>query len=299
MSEARADEALTMLGPVPDISSVNPNLKGNIYAAAFDLYRDAVGMTHVAGHLYSDENPNGALGREQAILAGLLMRIAKFMTSVMQLSDGQRDKREVVLVLNRCIVESVVNLRFLVEKADPKFFAQFVEFSLGPERELYDGIQKNIQARGSTLPIEERMLKSINRICRLSGMTIDQVRLKYGDWGGGVRERLKALDLQDAYAGFQRVPSHSVHGSWVDLLFHYLDESGDGFTPRSDPSEVDPRMWLPTALLVIDAVETYLSSCFPDFPELSGFLDRLSILRERIMAIDGLHEQWMSKKGAE
>jgi hypothetical protein len=222
------------------------------------------------------------------------MRIAKFMTAVMQLSDGDRDKREVIAALNRSIVESVVNLRFLITKDDPRFFSQFVEFSLGPERELYDAVQKNIEARGSTLPIEKRMLESVARICRLSGTTIDQVRVKYGDWGGGLRQRLKAIDFEESYVGLQRIPSHSVHGSWVDLLFHYLDEAGDGFTPRSLNSEADPRLWLPTALLVLDCVVSYVSKQFPDFQELPALLNRLSVLREGIVSVDRLHESWVS-----
>lgn len=226
MSKEGADRILELLGPVPDTAAVKPDSKADIFSAAFELYRDTATVVHVAGHLYADDTPDGALPRNQAILVGLLMRIAKFMAAVMQLSDGQRDKRKVIAALNRSIIESVVNLRFPTAKSDPKFFSQFVEFSLGPERELYDAVQQNIKARGRTLAIEERMLKSIECVCRLSGTTIDQVRVKYGDWGGGVKERLKAIDFEESYAGLQRIPSHSVHGSWIDLLFHYSDESG-------------------------------------------------------------------------
>lgn len=44
-------------------------------------------------------------------------------------------------------MESATNLRFLVLKNEDRFFEQFVAFSLSPERELYDCIQKNIALR--------------------------------------------------------------------------------------------------------------------------------------------------------
>jgi hypothetical protein len=67
-----------------------------------------------------------------------------------------------VQALNRIIFESAVSLEFLVLSQDGKYFDQFVDFGLGPERELYDQIQANIQARaGEVWPIEERLLGSI------------------------------------------------------------------------------------------------------------------------------------------
>ena len=289
-----AETIQEVLGEVPDIAGVRPDSKTDIFSTAFDLYRDTVGVVTAIANIYTAETAHDPLPRGQAILVGLLMRIAKFMTAVMQLSDGQRDKGEVILALNRSIMESVVNLKVLIAKDDPRVFSQFVEFSLGPERELYDAIQQNIGQRGSTLPIEERMIRSIDRICRLSGVAIDQVRAKYGDWGGGLKERLKAVGLEDGYVHFQRVPSHAVHGSWVDLLLHFLDESGNGFKPRSRPTSTDPRLWLPTALLVLDSTQEYLAKYFRNFDELALFMRRIEILRDRVVQLDKIHEDWMS-----
>src|SRR5579864_8893967 len=114
------------------------------------------------------------------------------MLVVTQLSS-KGDRAEVVSALCRSINESAINLEFLVHTNDDKYFDQFVKFSLGPERELYDIIQAKIAARGGDVwPIEYRMLKSINNVCQASGVKIEEVNRKYGDWGGGLRERLKA-----------------------------------------------------------------------------------------------------------
>lgn len=52
-----------------------------------------------------------------------------------------------------------------------------------------------------------------------------------------VRERMKAIDEEYLYLVVQRIPSHAVHGSWVDLLLHHLDEHGGGFAPDSQWSQ--------------------------------------------------------------
>ena len=86
-------------------------------------------------------------------------------------------------------------------KNEDRFFDQFVRFSLAPERNHYGVIQKNVAKRGGEiLPIERRMLKSIDRVCRISGVDITDVKPKMGDWGGGLRNRLIALGEGEWYA---------------------------------------------------------------------------------------------------
>jgi hypothetical protein len=189
-----------------------------INAVAFELYKEAWSVVNLAAHLLDEAaSAKGGWPRNQAICAGLMIRICKFMLVVTQLS-AKGDRSEVVSALNRSIMESAINLEFLVSKNDDKYFDQFVKFSLGPERELYDIIEANVAARGGEVwPIEQRMLESINSVCQASGVKIGEVNRKYGDWAGGLRERLKALGKEEQYVGMQRLPSHAVHGTWVDL----------------------------------------------------------------------------------
>src|SRR6266705_2670367 len=166
-----------------------------INVVAFELYKEALSVVNFAAHLLDEPAAvKGGWPRNQAICAGLMIRIAKFMLVVTQLST-KRDRAEVVTALNRSIMESAINLEFLVSTNDEKYFDQFVRFSLGPERELYDIIQANVAARGGEVwSIEQRMLESINHVCQESGVKIEEVNRKYGDWSGGLRERLKALN---------------------------------------------------------------------------------------------------------
>jgi hypothetical protein len=260
---------------------------------AFDLYRETAMVLVVTSQCSPTEN--GVLTRNQAICAGLLVRIVKFMTAVMQLSSST-DRAEIVMALNRSIHESEINLRFLLLKNEERFFDQFVLFSLGPEREMYDTIQQNIAARGGErLPIEDRMLESIARVCKASGIAIDQVDPKYRNWGGTVRDRLKELGEEDLYA-VQRIWSHAIHGTWVDLLFHNLRETDQGFELRSEYTAVDERLMLPLCTKLLQAAEQYIHFFFPGIPEINPLLDRIQDLSERIEKVDLTAEDWKSSK---
>jgi hypothetical protein len=195
-------------------------------------------------------------------LRGFLVRIAKFMLAVVQLCAGH-ERGEVILALNRSILESVANLRFLVLKNEERFYDQFVKFSLGPERELYDLVLKNVKDRGGKqLVIEKQILASINRICNASGVKIEEVNSKQGDWGGGLRNRLEALGNPDAYVLQQRMPSHAVHGTWVDLLLHHLQVRNDGFEPNPDWFASDAQLLNAVSVHVINAIREYLQRFF-------------------------------------
>jgi hypothetical protein len=269
--------------------------KDDFDVLAFDLYRETAIVLSVSTHASPVEN--GVLTRNQAICAGLLVRIVKFMTAVMQLS-ASTNRGEVVMTLNRSIHESELNLRFLLLKNEARFYDQFVNFSLGPEREMYDIIQRNIAKRtGKILPIEQRMLESIDRVCKASGVEITNVDPKFRDWGGPVRNRLIALGEEDLYAT-HRIGSHAVHGTWVDLLFHNLKESNGGFEVVAEHSPVDSRLMLPLCEKLLQATEQYIEFFFPDMPELKPLLRRIGDLRERAEKVDRAAEEWLVKKRA-
>jgi hypothetical protein len=126
----------------------------------------------------------GGVPRNQAICTGLIVRILKFMTVVVQLSS-QGNRREVVYALNRSVVGSATNLEFLVCADDDKYFDQFVKCSLSPEREFYDKIQDAVAERkGKILPVEQSILDSIDEVCSASGVKIEDVDRKHINWGG-------------------------------------------------------------------------------------------------------------------
>lgn len=261
---------------------------------AFALYKEASRVVAFAAHLLDEASADqGGFARNQAICAGLMVKISKFMLAVVQLSTGD-DRGEIVLALNRIIFESAISLEFLVRSKDDKYFDQFVDFSLGPEREVYDQIQVNIAARkGEVLPIEKRLIDSISYMCSASGMTIEEVQRKHRDWGENVRVRLKALGKESLYATVYRMPSHAVHGTWPDLFTGHLtyDEKTKLFRPEAKWTRVGSRLLAPIALLVLEAVDPYLDRFFPASAERDSLKERIVDLRDRLVEADEADEK--------
>jgi hypothetical protein len=264
---------------------------------AFELYKEAASVVNLASHLLDESAAiNGGWQRNQAICAGLLVRISKFMIVVTQLSAGG-NRAEVIAALNRSILETAVNLEFLVTANDGQYFDKFVTIGLGPERELYDTIQANIAARGGeVLPIERRMLSSIDDVCRMSSVKIEDVDRKHKDWAGNVRARLQAIGKGEHYAAMMRVPSHAVHGNWVDLYKNHLEINPKSglFSPKSSFTYVDERHLGPIAIVVLDAQAPYLLHYFSGVPETGVLLARMDDLSGRISKVGGAHERLLN-----
>lgn len=300
MKGGTPEELESMLMPRVDTSEIGAETdREKVNAIVFELYKEAASIVNMAAHLLDDVAfHKGGWPRNQAICAGLMIRITKFMIVVAQLS-AERNRAEVVFALSRSIMESAINLEFLLRKSEDRYFDQFVEFSLGPERELYDIIQSNIAARrGEVWPIEQRMLDSINDVCGASGVKIGELKQRYGDWGGGVRERLKALDKEHRYTGMARLPSHAVHGTWVDLYKNHLkyDSGSAVFSPDPQFSDVDARHLGPVAIFILEAVRPYVESFFSGVPESKLVLERTDDLTNRLLEADAAHERLMSKE---
>ena len=185
---------------------------------SFALFKEAAGIVWVTCSPYYETGDGPTMNRNQAVCAGFLSRISKIMVSVAKLSSGE-EHGEVVPILNRCILESSVDLQYLLKKNDDAVFERFVKVGLKSERELYDIIQKNITNRnGQELEIERDMLLSIARTCEDSGVKIEELNSRPGSWGGSYKHRMKEIGLEEGYPILQGMTSQAVHGSWSDLI---------------------------------------------------------------------------------
>jgi Family of unknown function (DUF5677) len=299
LTEGKTEELERMLSPRVEIGAIaGEKDPEKLNELVFELYKEALSIVNLVAHLLDDAAAaKGGWTRNQAACAGLMIRISKFMLVVTQLG-ATKNRAEVVHALNRSILESCTNLEFLASRNEEQWFEQFVKFSLGPERALYDLIQKNVAERGGGVrPIEKRMLESIDNVCAASGARIQDVNQKYGDWGGGVRERLKALKKEELYVGVQRIPSHAVHGTWVDLIMNHLEYDGkkDVYMPHSDFGWVDARLLGPIAIFVLEATKAYLERYFSHIPESKLLFERIDDLSDRIFQVDSAHENLMNR----
>ena len=268
---------------------------GKFGSLLFDLYKEAGGLLTVASAAYVGyPGDTVKLERNQAICAGLLVRITKLMTSVVKLSSGL-EHGETVQLLNRCIIESIVNVRYLLLKDSGEVYDKFVKSSLRPERELYDIIHENVRLRGrERLVIEERILKSILNKCQSSGVTIEEINPKAGSWGGSLQDRVKALGFGErAYTVLQGIPSHAIHGTWMDLLNNHLLRRESAFEPNFDHLKTEGELLWPVAFLAAEAARDYLDKYFGR-QHAETLYERLDSVQERLMKVAKSTGDWQN-----
>ena len=258
---------------------------------SFALFKEAAGIVWVTCNAYYETGDGPTMNLNQAVCAGFLSRISKIMVSVAKLSSGE-EHGEVVQILNRCILESSVDLQYLLLKDDDAMYERFVKFGLKGERELYDIIQKNITNRnGQELEIERDMLLSIARTCEDSGVKIEEINSRAGSWGGSYRDRMTEIGLEEGYPIFQGMTSQAVHGSWSDLIRNYLNKSDTGYEPKPDHTQTEGKLFGPTALFATNAAKVYIDRFF-DPREAEPLVYRLDDLQQRLALVENSRPGW-------
>ena len=258
---------------------------------SFALYREAAIFVWVTCNGYYETGDGSTMTRNQAVCTGLLSRISKLMVSVLKLSSDV-EHGESVQILNRCILESSVDLQYLLMKDDDTVYERFVKVGLKGERELYDIILENITNRkGQELDIERGMLLSIARTCEHSGMKIEEIDPKAGSWGGSYRDRLVAIGLGEGYPILQGMTSQAVHGSWSDLIRNYLSKNDTGYEPRPDHTQTDGELFGPMALFATNAAKVYIDSFF-DSRDAEPLVHRLADLQQRLAIVEASRPGW-------
>jgi Family of unknown function (DUF5677) len=191
------------------------------------------------------------------VLIGLLNRCARLMVANMRLSCTRR-YGETTRLLDRCIAESAIKIRWLCRANQSERFIAFLADSLKKDLSLKELIDANVIKRGgSRLVIEARMLRSIQKCIDLAGLSEAEARAakKLPDFASICRD----LDLGDEfYLTIQRIGSNPVHGTWTELVANYLDhEHGRGFSPRDHDVETQDVQFVVIARLVLAAITAF------------------------------------------
>ncbi len=222
-----------------------------------------------------------------AILTGLLNRCTRLMLSNIVLSHKGRFG-ETTAILDRCIFESSLNVRWLCLKNSEDYFERFLADGLKTEIELENKITENITDReGEVLVIEERMLKSIDNYIDKSGLTRDEINdsKKLPDIASILRDLGSDRLL---YVVKQRLGSHHVHGTWPSLLSHYLEaDEKNEFYPRDNNCETNPNQFVITPLLVLEALKAFITFVI-EKEDAVEILNLLESIKEEIVEIHHL-----------
>ena len=262
------------------------------YPIVFELYKHVAIMGITCAQIRHDSPDFRQFPvRHYAILIGLLNRICRLMLSSIALTH-EGHYGETMRLLNRCIVESVVNILWLCKQNDPSLFQRFLADGTKSEVELLDIILNNISQRdGQTLVIEDRMLRSMHRFINSTGLSSEEVMAtpKLPNF----KDRLTTLDFNDqAYLAIQKMGSHAIHGTWPDLLRFYLDwDEGDKFLPADLGSRPNAFDYIHISSFVIDAMRCFLNYISESKYNLDEWLPQIKLTSDLLTKVENLRSE--------
>jgi hypothetical protein len=190
-------------------------------------------------------------------------------------------------------------IRYMIETFSPELIDSYIAYSFRHERKLLDVIQENIVARdGEALPIEDRVLKSINRSVAAAKIAIENINsTQKGAWGGkNLFEKAQVVGLESAYLAAFGGASHSVHGNWHEIYGNHLHwDEKEGFTPNLNWHRPRPQVLFALSTLVIDTLGIYFDfMCGEQASELFG--KPLEDLSARLLQVNDAHEAYLTNK---
>jgi hypothetical protein len=289
--------------PFPEIERVEPDLsvleaattEAPFLRIAFDLLREATGYVTIAANIIKD---GPTLSRDNAVINGNLVRLWKLLVEI--LDRTAEHHRETASILSRLMFETIVNTKYIMRNFSPEIIESYIRHSLRHERELRDTIQKNIAARnGIVKPIEDRMLRSIEKAEKYAGISLDSIDTtkRPKAWGDvSLWKKAEQVGLELPYLAVFGGMSHNVHGSWQDLYEYHLEPQEDGtFLPNLNWKQPRPQILNSTSKLVMDLLWAYFEHLKrPDIEEY--FCPKLDDLWKRVEQADRAHENWLANK---
>jgi hypothetical protein len=228
------------------------------------------------------------LRRDEAIRRGLIQRMARLGRSM--LGDAMREDGYQQPALGRQIIDAAASYFYLAEDTDGSRHQAYVNYSLAEEKAGLEIVVAQIKERGGeTLPIEQRMQRSIERMAQAAGTTFESVPGKAKCGWPSTEERLLGLSAV-GYLPF-RTGSSAIHSSWAALLQRDLGEVKGGFV--LDPtSYADVRPMTAAALFIGEAAADHLEREGTE-AERVWFAERLSAAVENVRELDLAHEQFL------
>ncbi len=256
-------------------------------AAAVELLKEAGVLATIAAAII----PQQPRLRNEAILSGMMARIAKLTLAMVAETCELRGENQ--LAVSRPIMETVANLMYLLgDSGNGERFDAFVTDSLIAEREFLKAVDRNVNDRGVSPPIEDRILNSIHRTASAAGVRLEDLPPRRRTGWPSTEARIGMLDPQ-LYEAF-RMGSNALHGTWSDLYLNHLEDGGDGtFAPRLDHVAPRPQPVLASGALLCTAIYGYANHLGD--VTLREFDPRLRSLLERLRVVDTLHERFLGR----
>lgn len=273
--------------------------EGEFMNLAVELLKELGTLSAICSCTYKldEENKPRKWTRNEAIVGGLMVRLNKLQIGFL---DQICQKRlEIAMIIFRCIAETLINIRYLLEKNSDELADKFIEYSLREEKRLLNKINKNIGMRGSELPIEKRMKKSILRSFKTSDFKLEDVKEeRFDSWEKTIRERAKRVGMIEIYSALFSLPSHDVHGNWQDLISNHLEFENGEFSPNTNWKMPRPQPIFAICVLSAEINKIYMEKMMPSCPDRNKIISLLSDVYSRARLADKLHEEFLQRDSA-
>jgi hypothetical protein len=253
---------------------------------AFEWYKHTALLAATAMRIHPQSSALRELAAEKdAVLRGLLNRCARLMLGTLRLTSTAKHG-EAAMILARCINESAVVGRWLIIKERDGSFRKYFADALRTELELRRMVEAAVDERGGAQwPIEARMLAFVEKLLLLAGLTPFDVKSA----GRLPTFRTMATEVglgELAYVFLHRLGSQSVHGTWSDLVDHYLltTTSPSSFSVRDNDVRPQVPLFVLPALQVNQFVYAYARYRAVPCRERKSFLLRSRLVHRRLLA---------------
>jgi hypothetical protein len=268
--------------------------KEDLFMDAYvELLKHSIQMLyHVVDFKYCDDEGNPKkINKDDAVLGGNLTRLIKLNTSFLQnICEG---KLEICHIINRCIAETSVNIKFILIESEERVKRNYIKHSLITEKELWEIILNSIRIRGGdVLPIEQRMQKSIQNSFDNSDFDLEEVK-RSSKWKS-IKSRADEVAGELFYSVFYGIASHSIHGNWQEILFNNLTKFEEGFKLNLQWQRPRPQIIDGPIMMNLDIVNLFSDKELKDHEHFEILKEKSALLMTYLTSLTNKHEQWLS-----
>lgn len=266
--------------------------EGDFNEICVDFLKEAGSYLCVSCNIYPRAR---SWNEKEAAICGNGIRMFELLNAF--LDQTCQHRREISEIISRLIFETGVTIRFLIDSDDPKILKSYILSGFKFERKLRSIIHRRIEERGGQiLPIESRMIDSINNFMKNSSVSEDDLLKIERNWAGkNLYEKAQSVGWEEPYLAMFAGMSNAVHGNWSDLQFHHLRRLDCGrYEGIFDWSP--PR---PQALMAVAKITGQISQDIVDFFGVDEATDAISVrvneFFARIGIIEAAHESFLQQ----
>jgi hypothetical protein len=198
------------------------------------------------------------------VILGLFSRIVRFLA--LQLNNTSFWSIDISRIILRCIVETAINLGYLLTKNEINLYRSFIEYGKGKEKLLMLQLQDTYEnAKGpSGETFEDLQLD-------LGSFNAELINIDFGNWAKtDIRKMAIATSFEDLYRLIFDPTSSDVHGSWTSIRKSNLTYCANPLHRMHKlPTLIEPPFYIEHLIFPIRIFERIFEKCkmiagFPD-----------------------------------